>query len=73
MIRYEVQTASSHFVMCDSTLQEAKDYIQSLIDEGVEVVSVSSYDRDVRVDNIRHGDYRDDSIGLIERECFNHG
>ena len=41
MIRYEVQTASSHFVMCDSTLQEAKDYIQSLIDEGVEVVSVS--------------------------------
>ena len=56
MIRYEAQTPDKAFVGCEDTLAEAKAYIQSLIDAGVEIISVSYYDKEERVNAIRNGD-----------------
>ncbi len=56
MIRYEVKTPHKAFVGCEDTLTEAKRYIASLVEEGVEILSVEYYDRDERVAAIRNGD-----------------
>ena len=56
MIRYEAKTPHKVFVGCEDTLAEAKAYIQSLIDAGVEIISVSYYDKEERVTAIRNGD-----------------
>jgi hypothetical protein len=55
MIRYEVETIHEHFVGCEDTMEEAKAYIQSLIDAGVEIIDVQYYDRAQRVEDIRAG------------------
>jgi len=56
MIRYEAQTPHKAFVGCEDTQAEAEAYIQSLIDAGVEIVSVSYYDKEERVNAIRNGE-----------------
>ena len=55
MIRYEVKTPHKSFVGCESTIEEAKNYIASLVDAGVEILKVEYFDRDERVTNIRKG------------------
>lgn len=55
MIRYEVKTPHKSFVGCESTLKEAKDYIASLKDSGVEIIKVEYFDNDQRVADIREG------------------
>lgn len=56
MIRYEAQTPHKAFVGCEDTQAEAEAYIQSLIDAGVEIVSVSYYDKQERENAIRNGE-----------------
>jgi len=56
MIRYEAKTPHKAFVGCEDTLAEAKAYIQSLIDAGVEILSVEYFDKDERVNAIRNGE-----------------
>jgi|TARA_R110002050_G_scaffold218592_1_gene354502 hypothetical protein len=56
MIRYEVKTPHKSFVGCEDTIEEAKEYIQSLINCGVEILKVEYFDRDDRVDAIRKGE-----------------
>ena len=51
MVRYEVKTPHKSFVGCEPTLKEAKRYIASLVEEGVEILNVEYYDRDERVDD----------------------
>ena len=55
MIRYEVETNHKSFVGCEDTIEEAKAYIQLLIDEGVEIISVNYFDLDERIAQIRNG------------------
>jgi len=55
MIRYEAETPHKAFVGCEDTIEEAKAYIQSLIDCGVEIIRVDYYDRDHRLEEIRNG------------------
>lgn len=55
MIRYEVETIHKNFAGCEDTIEEAKAYIQSLIDAGVEIVSVHYYDHAQRIADIRAG------------------
>ena len=55
MIRYEVKTPHKSFVGCEDTIEEAEEYIQSLINCGVEILKVAYFDRDDRVDAIRNG------------------
>jgi len=55
MIRYEVKTPHKSFVGCESTIEEATDYIASLVEAGVEILKVEYFDRDERVANIRKG------------------
>ena len=55
MIRYEVETIHKSFVGCEDTMEEAKSYIQSLIDAGVEIVKVEYYDHAQRIADIREG------------------
>ncbi len=54
MVRYEVKTPHKSFVGCEPTLKEAKRYIASLVEEGVEILDVEYYDRDERVAAIRN-------------------
>jgi|MDTA01.1.fsa_nt_gb hypothetical protein len=54
MVRYEVKTPHKSFVGCEPTLKEAKRYIASLVEAGVEILNVEYYDRDERVDAIRN-------------------
>ena len=56
MIRYEVKTPHKSFVGCEDTIEEAKEYIQSLINCGVEILKVEYFDRNDRVDAIRKGE-----------------
>ena len=42
MIRYEAKTPHKAFVGCEDTIEEAKAYIQSLIDCGVEILKVEA-------------------------------
>ena len=56
MIRYEVKTPHKSFVGCEDTMTEAVDCIQSLIDAGVDILSVEYFDRDERVAAIRNGE-----------------
>ena len=56
MIRYEAKTPHKAFVGCEDTLAEAKAYIQSLMDAGVEILSVEYFDKDERVNAIRNGE-----------------
>jgi len=55
MIRYEVQTNHKSFTGCEATLEDAKAYIQALVDNGVEIVSVEYFDRDERIADIQKG------------------
>ena len=55
MVRYEVKTPHKSFVGCESTIEEAKNYIASLVEAGVEILKVEYFDRDKRVDAIRKG------------------
>ncbi len=55
MVRYEAKTIHKAFVGCEDTLEEAKTYIASLEEAGVEIVSVEYYDRDERIAAIRSG------------------
>jgi len=55
MVRYEVKTPHKSFVGCESTIEEAKNYIASLVEAGVEILKVEYFDRDERVTNIRKG------------------
>jgi len=55
MIRYEVETIHKSFTGCEDTIEEAKAYIQSLIDAGVEIVKVEYYDHAQRIEDIRAG------------------
>ncbi len=56
MIRYEAKTPHKAFVGYEDTIEDAKAYIQSLIDADVEIVSVSYYDREAREAAIRNGE-----------------
>ena len=56
MIRYEVKTPHKAFVGCEGTMEEAKAYIQALVDAGVEILAVEYFDRDDRVAAIRAGE-----------------
>tara|TARA_R110000823_G_scaffold64591_1_gene151482 strand:+ start:349 stop:579 length:231 start_codon:yes stop_codon:yes gene_type:complete len=56
MIRYEVETPHKSFVGCEDTIEEAKDYIQSLVNCGVEILKVEYFDRDERINAIRNGE-----------------
>ena len=56
MIRYEAKTPHKAFVGCEDTLEEAKAYIQSLIDCGVEILKVEYFDKDERLNAIRNGE-----------------
>ena len=40
MVRYEVKTPHKSFVGCESTIEEATDYIASLVEAGVEILKV---------------------------------
>jgi len=55
MIRYEVKTPHKSFAGCESTIEEAKNYIASLVEAGVEILKVEYFDRDERVAAIRAG------------------
>ncbi len=55
MVRYEAKTIHKAFVGCEDTLEEAKTYIASLEEAGVEIVSVEYYDHDERIAAIRSG------------------
>ena len=56
MIRYEAKTPHKAFVGCEDTIEEAKAYIQSLIDCGVEILKVEYFDKDERLNAIRNGE-----------------
>jgi len=56
MIRYEVETPHKSFVGCEDTIEEAKEYIQSLIDCGIEILKVEYFDKDERINAIRNGE-----------------
>jgi hypothetical protein len=55
MIRYEVKTKHKSFVGCESTLAEAKAYIRTCIENGLEVISARFYDNERRVADIMAG------------------
>jgi hypothetical protein len=55
MIRYEVKTPHKSFVGCEPTIREAKEYIASLVDAGVEIINVEYFDKDQRIADIRAG------------------
>ena len=55
MIRYEVETIHKSFAGCEDTMKEAKEYIQSLIDAGVEIIDVQYYDHAQRIEDIKAG------------------
>jgi len=62
VIRYEVKTKPGPFerkgkcfVGQESTLADAKAYIKSLTDNGVEIAGVEYFDNDSRVADIRAG------------------
>ena len=55
MIRYEVKTVHKSFTGCEPTMIEAENYINSLIDAGVEIIEVNYFNRDTRVKAIREG------------------
>tara|TARA_R110002012_G_scaffold264972_1_gene448406 strand:- start:300 stop:473 length:174 start_codon:yes stop_codon:yes gene_type:complete len=56
MIRYEAKTPHKAFVGCEDTMEEAKAYIQSLIDADVEIISVEYFNNAERVKAIRNGE-----------------
>ena len=56
MIRYEVKTPHNAFVGCEDTMEEAKAYIQSLIDADVDIISVEYFNNAERVKAIRNGE-----------------
>jgi hypothetical protein len=55
MIRIEIKTEHKSFVSCESTPAEAKAYVQSLVDNGVVIISAEYFDLDSRVSDIRAG------------------
>lgn len=57
MIRYEVKTPHKSFVGCEDTLEEAKNYIASLENAGVEIIQVKYFDNDQRIADIREGKF----------------
>tara|TARA_R110000824_G_scaffold293833_2_gene482140 strand:- start:1355 stop:1606 length:252 start_codon:yes stop_codon:yes gene_type:complete len=56
MIRYEVKTPHKAFVGCEDNITDAKAYINSLIENGVEILKVEYFDRDDRIAAIRNGE-----------------
>lgn len=56
MIRYEVKTPHKAFVGCEDNMIDARAYIKSLTDNGVEILKVEYFDRDARVTAIRNGE-----------------
>ena len=57
MVRYEVKTIHKSFVGCEGTLKEAKAYISSLENVGVEIVDVKYFSNDIRINDIRNGNF----------------
>lgn len=55
MIRIEFTTKNKSGVMHEGTIEEAKAYVKSMQDAGVEFLKVEYFDRDSRVSNIREG------------------
>lgn len=55
MTRYEVKTPHKSFTGCESTLAEAKAYVEALREAGVEILNVRYFDNETRVADIRAG------------------
>jgi hypothetical protein len=55
MIRAEIKTPHRNFVFCEDTIEEAKAYVEAMIENGVVVIKAEYFDRDKRVADIRAG------------------
>ena len=55
MTRYEVKTSNKSFVGCEDNLEDAKSYIQSLIENGVQILKVEYFDNGQRIKDIQQG------------------
>ena len=55
MTRYEIETPNKCFAGCEDTIDNAKAYVESLKDAGVEVLKVEYFDNDQRIADIRAG------------------
>jgi hypothetical protein len=55
MVRYEAKTPYRKFVGCEDTLADAKAYVASLIENGVEILKVEYFDNETRIADIKAG------------------
>lgn len=57
MIRIEAKTPHKTFAQVEDTIEEAKAYIASLEDAGIEFVYVRYFDLETRIADIRAGKF----------------
>lgn len=56
MIRIEAKTAHKSFANYEATIEDAKAYVEGMIEAGVEFIEVNYFDRDEREAAIRRGE-----------------
>lgn len=55
MTRYEIKTNHKSFAGCESNIEDAKAYVQGLVDAGVEILKVEYFDNETRIADIQAG------------------
>ena len=57
MIRVEIKTSHKCFVFCEDTIEEAKAYVDAMIENGVVIIKAEYFDLNERLAAIRAGKY----------------